>query len=121
MASFAVGIGESTTKGVLSNVWWSVRSKHKGPITSTDGQLRKFTYAAYVKLESIVKEHADHIAKGEIFVGSWAAVTAWSLPACLLRPESCVFYSLPTTELSGGFALGRMYKRGGDFMDPGAK
>jgi hypothetical protein len=35
----------------------------------------------------------------------------------------CVFYSLPTKVLSGGFAEGRMYERRerADFVDPGAK
>jgi hypothetical protein len=44
------GDWKSTTKEVLSNV---VRSKNKGPFTSTDGELRKFTGGAEVDLTEV--------------------------------------------------------------------
>jgi hypothetical protein len=47
-----------------------VRSKQKGPFTSTDGKYRKFTGDAAVKLRYLVNKHADHIANGEAFVDS---------------------------------------------------
>jgi hypothetical protein len=71
----------------LSN---AVRSTQKGPFTSTDGQLRKFKDEAEVKLESLVEEHEDGIAKGKAFVDSQGGVVL-----------ACVFYSLPTKELPG--------------------
>jgi hypothetical protein len=61
------GDAKSTTKEVLSNV---VRPKNKDPFTPSNGQYRKFTDAAAVKLGSLVKKHANHIAKGETFVDS---------------------------------------------------
>jgi hypothetical protein len=85
------------TNEVLSNV---VRSKQKGPFTSTDGKYRKFTDDAAVKLTYLVKKHADHIANGEAFVDSCDGGVVLA----------CVFYSLPTKVLSGGFAEGRMYE-----------
>jgi hypothetical protein len=89
---------ESTTKEVLSNV---IRSKQKGPFTSTDGLYRKFTVDAEADLQFLVEKHKEDIAKGKRFVDSrHDAVLA------------CVFYSLPTEVLSGGFAEGRMYERG---------
>ena len=78
-----------------------VRSTNKGPFTSTDGLYRKFTHDAEVDLQFLVKKHKEDIAKGRTFVDSrHDAVLA------------CVFYSLPTKVLSGGFAEGRMYERG---------
>jgi hypothetical protein len=54
-----------------------------------------------VDLQFLVEEHAEDIANGEKFVDRRGdAVLA------------CVFYSLPTAELSVGFAEGRMYERG---------
>ena len=95
-SSFAIngmacsGNSESTTTEVLSNV---IRSKQKGPFTSTDGQCRKFTDDAEVDLQFLVEKHKDDIAKGRTFVDSrHDAVLA------------CVFYSLPTKVLSGGIA-----------------
>ena len=56
---------------------------------------------AAVKLKCLVEKHAEHIANGETFVDRRGdAVLA------------CVFYSLPTEELSAGFAEGRMHERG---------
>jgi hypothetical protein len=103
----ASGNSEITTTEVLSNV---IRSKQKGPFTSTDGQCRKFTDEAEVDLQFLVGKHKDDIAKGRTFVERKGdAVLA------------CVFYSLPTEVPSAGFAEGRMYERGFDFVDPGAK
>jgi hypothetical protein len=59
------GNSESTTTEVLSNV---IRSKQKGPFTSTDGQCRKFTVEAEVDLQFLVEKHKDDIAKGRAFV-----------------------------------------------------
>jgi hypothetical protein len=59
------GDSESTTAEVLSNV---IRSKQKGPFTSTDGKPREFTDKAEVDLKCLVEEHADDIAKGKTFV-----------------------------------------------------
>jgi hypothetical protein len=88
---------------VLSNV---VRPKHKGPFTSTDGKYRKFTDDAEVDLAFLVKKHKEDIAKGKPFVDSrHDAVLA------------CVFYSLPTEVLSGGFAEGR--RKGGSMYEKG--
>jgi hypothetical protein len=96
------GDSESTTKEVLSNV---VRSKQKGPFTSADGKYRKFTDDAATKLRYLVEKNADHIANnGEAFVDSCAGGVVLAL--------ACVFYSLPTKVLSGGFAGGRVYERG---------
>ena len=53
------------TKEVLSNV---VRSKQKGPFTSTDGLYRKFTDKAEVDLQFLVEKHKEDIAKGRTFV-----------------------------------------------------
>jgi hypothetical protein len=61
------GDSESTTKEVLSNV---IRSKQKGPFTSTDGQCRKFTADAEVDLKFLVEKHKEDIAKGKTFVDS---------------------------------------------------
>jgi hypothetical protein len=92
------GNSESTTTEVLSNV---IRSKQKGPFTSTDGQCRKFTDDAEVDLQFLVEKHKDDIAKGRTSVERKGdAVLA------------CVFYSLPTEVISAGFAEGRMYERG---------
>jgi hypothetical protein len=89
---------KSTTREVLSNV---VRSKQKGPFTSTDGKYRKFTDDAEVDLQFLVEKHKEDIAKGRMFVDSrHDAVLA------------CVFYSLPTKVRPGGFAEGRMHERG---------
>jgi hypothetical protein len=85
---------------LLSDV---VRSKQKGPFTSTDGKLRKFTGDAAVKLKYLVKKHADHITNGEAFVDSCDGGVVLA----------CVFYSLPTKVLPGGFAEGRIYMKGG--------
>jgi hypothetical protein len=86
------------TRWLLSNV---IRSKQKGPFTSTDGKCRKFTGDAEVDLTFLVKKHKEDIAKGKTFVDSrHDAILA------------CVFYSLPTKVLSGGFTEGRMYERG---------
>jgi hypothetical protein len=63
---------------------------------------RKFTGGAAVKLRYLVKKHADHIANGEAFVDSCDGGVVLA----------CVFYSLPTKVLSGGFAGGRVYERG---------
>ena len=65
--------------------------------------LPKFTDDAAVKLRYLVKKHADHIANGETFVGSCDGGVVLA----------CVFYSLPTKVLSGGFGGGRMYERRG--------
>jgi hypothetical protein len=89
---------KSTTREVLSNV---IRSKQKGPFTSTDGLYRKFTAEAEVDLQFLVEKHKDDIAKGRTFVERKGdAVLA------------CVFYSLPTKKLAAGFAEGRMHERG---------
>ena len=78
-----------------------IRSEQKGPFTSTDGKCRKFTDDAEVDLQLLVEKHKEDIAKGRTFVDREGdAVLA------------CVFYSLPTKVLSGGFAEGRMYERG---------
>jgi hypothetical protein len=85
---------------VLSNV---IRSKQKGPFTSTDGLYRKFTHDAEVDLQFLVEKHKDDIAKGRTFVERKGdAVLA------------CVFHSLPTEVLSAsaGFAEGRVHERG---------
>jgi hypothetical protein len=92
------GDSESTTTEVLSDV---IRPRHKGPFTSTDGKCRKFTDDAEVDLMFLVEKHKEDIAKGRTSVDREGdAVLA------------CVFYSLPTKVLSGGFAEGRMYERG---------
>jgi hypothetical protein len=88
---------KKNTNEVLSNV---VRSKQKGPFTSTDGKLWKFTGGAAVKLKYLVEKNADHIANGEAFVDSCDGGVVLA----------CVFYSLPTKELSGGFPSGIMYE-----------
>jgi hypothetical protein len=88
---------ESTTTEVLANV---VRSTNKGPFTSTDGLNRKFTDKAEVDLQFLVEEHEEDIAKGRTFVDRKGDAVL-----------GCVFYSLPTKVLSGGFAEGRMYER----------
>ena len=78
-----------------------VRSTQKGPFTSTDGKLREFTRGAEVDLEFLVEKHAEPIANGETFVDrSGDAVLA------------CVFHSLPTEELSAGFAEGLAKQKG---------
>ena len=77
-----------------------VRSTNKGPFTSTDGKYRKFTVKAEVDLQSLVEEHEEDIAKGRTFVDRKGDAVL-----------GCVFYSLPTKVLSGGFAEGRMYER----------
>jgi hypothetical protein len=104
------GDSKGITAEVLSNV---VRSTQKGPFTSTDGKLRNFTDDAEVDLRFLVKKHAEGIAKGETFVDSRHDVVL-----------ACVFHSLPTKELSAGFAEAegrRKDESGIDFMDPGAK
>jgi hypothetical protein len=90
------GVKRTTTE-VLSNV---VRSKTKGPFTSTDGKYRKFTDDAEVDLQFLVKKHKEGIANGETFVDRKGDAVL-----------GCVFYSLPTKLLAGGFAEGRMYER----------
>jgi hypothetical protein len=75
---------------VLSNV---IRSEQKGPFTSTDGKLREFTYRAEVDLKYLVDKHEDDIANGEELVDR-----------CGDAVLACVFHSLPTAELSAGFA-----------------
>jgi hypothetical protein len=92
------GDSPSTTKEVLSNV---IRSASKGPFTSTDGKYRKFTHGAEVDLTFLVKKHKEDIAKGKPFVDS-----------CHDAVLGCVFHRLPTKELSGGFAEGRVYETG---------
>jgi hypothetical protein len=92
------GGAESTTAEVLSNV---IRPTQKGPFTSTDGKLRKFTHDAQVDLQFLVKKHKEDIAKGKTFVDSRHDAVL-----------GCVFHTLPTKELSGGFAEGRMYETG---------
>jgi hypothetical protein len=92
------GVKRTTTE-VLSNV---VRSKQQGPFTSTDGKYRKFTDGAATKLRYLVEKHKEDIANGEAFVDSCAGGVVLA----------CVFYSLPTKVLSGGFAEGKMYERG---------
>ena len=47
-----------------------VRSKQKGPFTSTDGKYRKFTDDAEVDLQFLVEKHKEDIAKGRTFVDS---------------------------------------------------
>jgi hypothetical protein len=92
------GDSESTTTEVLSNV---IRPKQKGPFTSTDGKCRKFTGGAEVDLQFLVEKHKEDIAKGRTFVDKEGdAVLA------------CVFHSLPTKVLPGGFAEGRLQERG---------
>jgi hypothetical protein len=61
------GDSESTTKEVLSNV---IRSRQKGPFTSTDGKFRKFTDRAEVDLKFLVEEHGcgGHCKWGEVRV-----------------------------------------------------
>jgi hypothetical protein len=86
-----------TTTEVLSNV---VRSKNKGPFTSTDGLYRKSTHDAEVDLQFLVKKHKVDIANGETFVDREGDAVL-----------GCVFYSLPTKLLAGGFSEGRMYER----------
>jgi hypothetical protein len=88
------GDWKSTTAEVLSNV---VRSTQKGPFTSTDGKPRKFTHGAEVDLKFLVKKNKDRIAKGKTFVDSRHDAVL-----------GCVFHSLPTKELSPGFAEGRV-------------
>ena len=87
------------TTDVLSNV---VRSKTKGPFTSTDGKYRKFTDDAEVDLQFLVEKHKEDIAKGRTSVDS---CDDGVVLACLF---ACVFYNLPTKELSPGFAEGRV-------------
>jgi hypothetical protein len=82
----------------MSNV---IRSEQKGPFKSTDGKSRKFTRGAEVDLAFLVKKHKEGIAKGRPFVGSRHDAVL-----------GCVFHSLPTKELSGGFAEGRIYETG---------
>jgi hypothetical protein len=92
------GDSESATTEVLSNV---IRPKQKGPFTSADGKCRKFTGDADVDLQFLVEKHKEDIAKGRTFVDKEGdAVLA------------CVFHSLPTKVLPGGFAEGRMHERG---------
>ena len=91
------GAVKSTTTEVLANV---VRSTNKGPFTSTDGKYRKFTVKAEVDLQSLVEEHEEDIAKGRTFVDTKGDAVL-----------GCVFYSLPSIALAGGFAEGRMYER----------
>jgi hypothetical protein len=84
---------------VLSNV---IRSEQKGPFTSTDSKSRKFTHGAEVDLAFlVVKKHKEDIAQGKPVVDSRHDAVL-----------GCVFHSLPTKELSGGFAEGRMYETG---------
>jgi hypothetical protein len=65
-----------------------IRSKQKGPFTSTDGKCRKFAGDAEVDLQFLVEKHKEDIAKGRTFVDREGdAVLA------------CVFYSLPTKVL----------------------
>jgi hypothetical protein len=83
---------------VLSNV---VRSKQKGPFTSTDGELRKSKNEAEVKLKSLVEEHENGIAKVKTFVDSQGGVVL-----------ACVFYSLPTSQGAIRGLSFRKYERG---------
>jgi hypothetical protein len=53
-------------------------------------------------MKCLVAEHADDIANGETFVDSCAGGVVLA----------CVFCSLLTKLLAGGFAEGRMYERG---------
>jgi hypothetical protein len=66
-----------------------------------------------LQLRYLVKKDADRITNGEALVDSCDGGVVLA----------CVFYSLPTKVLSGGFAEGRMYERRerADFVDPGAK
>ena len=80
---------KSTTKEVLANV---VRSTHKGPFTSTDGLYRKFTDKAEVDLQFLVEKHEEDIANGATFVDRKGDAVL-----------GCVFYSLPSKALAGGF------------------
>jgi hypothetical protein len=66
---------------VLSNV---IRSKNKGPFTSTDGKLPKLTVKAEVDLEILVEEHAENIANGEELVDRRGDAV---LPCCLRIPQ----------------------------------
>jgi hypothetical protein len=88
---------KSTTTEVLANV---VRSTNKGPFTSTDGLYRKFTAEAEVDLQFLVEKHKEDIAKGRTFVDRKGDAVL-----------GCVFYSLPSKALAGGFAEGRMHER----------
>jgi hypothetical protein len=95
------GDSKSTTAEVLSNV---VRSKQKGPFTSTNGQYRKFTDKAEVDLKLLVEKHAEDIA----VVAKWEALVDSRGDAVL----GCVFHSVPTEELSADFAEGRCMRGG---------
>jgi hypothetical protein len=102
MASLAVYVQRvQPPKEVLASKH-VVRSKQKGPFTSTDGKLRKFTRGAEVNLEFLVEEHAEGISNGEELVDRRGADAVLA----------CVFHSLPTEGLSAGFAEGRMGERG---------
>jgi hypothetical protein len=102
-------VGCSTTAEVLSNV---VRSTQKGPFTSTDGKLRKFTHGAEVDLKFLVKKNKDRIvAKGESDVRGQPPRDA---------VLGCVFHhGLPTKELSAG--KGGCMREGCWFYGPGSK
>jgi hypothetical protein len=50
------GGAKSTTAEVFSSV---VRSKQRGPFTSTDDKLRKFTRGAEADLEFLVEKHKE--------------------------------------------------------------
>ena len=79
---------------------WSDPRTNKGPFTSTDGLYRKFTDKAEVDLKFLVEKHEEDIANGETFVDREGDAVL-----------GCVFYSLPSKALAGGFAEGRMYER----------
>jgi hypothetical protein len=81
-------------------MWSDPSRKALSHFTSTDGKLRKFTRGAEVDLEFMAEKHAEDIANGEKLVDRRGARRS------LL---ACVFHSLPTEELSAGFAEGRMY------------
>ena len=79
------GVKRTTTE-VLSNV---VRSKQKGPFTSTDGLYRKFTHGAEVDLMSLVEKHKEDIAKGRTFVDREGDAVLGCVSMGRLDMESC--------------------------------